>query len=47
MDGDNYFSVDEAHKQELLSGKEIGMNSCELIRVTFCTLAAMTKAIIK
>ena len=46
MDGDKYFSVDEAHKQELLSGKEIGRNSCESIRVTFRTIAAMTDAII-
>merc|ERR1712238_492072 len=46
MDGDKYFSVDEAHKQELLSGKEIGRNSCESIRVTFRTIAAMTNDII-
>merc|ERR1712238_601807 len=46
VDGDKYFSMDEAHKQELLSGKEIGRNSCESIRVTFRTIAAMTDAII-
>mmetsp|Transcript_9996 Transcript_9996/g.11096 ORF Transcript_9996/g.11096 Transcript_9996/m.11096 type:complete len:1027 (+) Transcript_9996:680-3760(+) len=46
MDGDKYFSVDDTQKQELLSGKEIGMNACESLRVTFRTLAAMTEDII-
>jgi len=38
--------VDDTQKQELLSGKEIGMNACESLRVTFRTLAAMTEEII-